>query len=79
MATHGAGLLTVRQVAAILAIQEGTVRAWLTQRRLPRVKCGRAVRIPAAAVEDFIQKNTVPCRDVVCDDAHRQGGRKGQT
>jgi excisionase family DNA binding protein len=63
MATRNAELLTIKQVAVILALQEGTVRAWLTQRRLPRVNCGRAVRIPSAAVEEFIQRNTVPAKD----------------
>jgi excisionase family DNA binding protein len=63
MATCNAGLLTVKQVAAILALRECTIRAWLAQRRLPRVNCGRAVRIPNEAVKDFIQQNTVPVKN----------------
>jgi excisionase family DNA binding protein len=55
-------LLTVRDVAAQLAIREGTVRLWLAQGRLPKVKCGRAVRIPAEAVEDFVRRHTVPAK-----------------
>jgi excisionase family DNA binding protein len=55
-------LLTVRDVAELLAIREGTVRLWLAQRRLPKVKCGRAVRIPSNAIERFIGENTLPAR-----------------
>jgi len=56
-------LLTVREVAQRLGIREGTVRLWLAQRRLPKVKCGRAVRIPQEAVEHFVLRNTVPAKD----------------
>jgi excisionase family DNA binding protein len=40
-----------------------TVRAWLAKRKLPRVNCGRAVRIPASAVEEFIERNTIPAKE----------------
>jgi excisionase family DNA binding protein len=53
-------LLTIREVAKHLGLREGTIRAWLRQRRLPRVSCGRAVRVPAKAVHDFVRRNTVP-------------------
>jgi len=55
-------LLTVRQVAEILGIREGTVRVWLTKQRLPRVRLGRAVRIPAEAVDDFVSSGMTPAR-----------------
>lgn len=56
-------LLTVRECAEVLAVRESTIRAWLLRRRLPRVKCGSAVRIPAEAVADFIERNTIPARE----------------
>lgn len=56
-------LLKVSEVAQRLGIKEGTVRLWLSTRRLPRVQCGRAVRIPAEAVQGFIERNTVPARE----------------
>jgi excisionase family DNA binding protein len=55
--------LTVRQVAEILNLKESTIRAWLLRRRLPRVNCGRAVRIPAEAIAQFIERNTVPAKE----------------
>jgi excisionase family DNA binding protein len=55
-------LISVQEAAAMLGLQPATIRAWLTQRKLPRVNCGRAVRIPAEAVEKFIAENTIPAR-----------------
>ena len=56
-------LLTVKEASNLLALREGTVRLWLGQRRLPFVRCGRAIRIPSEAVEEFIQRNTIPARE----------------
>lgn len=43
-----------------LDLKISTVRAWLAKRKLPRVNCGGAVRIPADAIAQFIQKGTAP-------------------
>jgi excisionase family DNA binding protein len=56
-------LLTVREAAERLALKEATIRAWVFRRKLPRVNCGRAVRIPAQAIAEFIERNTIPARD----------------
>jgi excisionase family DNA binding protein len=55
-------LLTVPQAAEALNLKNSTVRAWLSKRKLPRVNCGRSVRIPADAIAEFIQVNTIPAR-----------------
>lgn len=57
------GLLTVAQTADLLNVKVCTIRAWLSRRALPRVNCGRAVRIPADAVAQFIERNTIPAKD----------------
>jgi len=56
-------LLKVAEVAQRLGIKEGTVRLWLSMRKLPRVQCGRSVRVPAKAVDEFIERNTIPARE----------------
>jgi excisionase family DNA binding protein len=58
-----ARLLTVQQAGEILGLKTSTIRAWVSRRKLPRVNCGRAVRIPSEAVEEFIRRNTIPARD----------------
>jgi excisionase family DNA binding protein len=55
-------LLTVQEAADLLGLKVATIRAWLLRRKLPRVNCGRAVRIPAEAIEKFIAENTIPAR-----------------
>ena len=56
-------LLTVKQAAEALGLKAATIRAWLSRRRLPCVRCGRAVRIPAQAIAEFIERNTIPARE----------------
>lgn len=55
-------LLTVKQAADALGLKVATIRAWVSRRRLPKVQCGRAVRIPAEAIAQFIERNTVPAK-----------------
>jgi excisionase family DNA binding protein len=65
MQSHNTGpLLTVAQTAALLAVKESTIRAWLLARRLSRVRVGRrAVRIPATEVERIIAEGTIPAQE----------------
>jgi excisionase family DNA binding protein len=56
-------LLTVVEAAEALGLKPSTIRAWLLRRRLPRVSCGRAVRVPAEAIERFIEQNTIPAAE----------------
>jgi excisionase family DNA binding protein len=56
-------LLTVAEAAEALNLKISTVRAWLAKRRLPRVNCGRAVRIPSEAIAQFIERNTIPAKE----------------
>ena len=53
-------LLNVKEAAEQLGIKASTVRAWLLRRKLPCVHVGRAVRIPAGAITDYIERNTIP-------------------
>jgi excisionase family DNA binding protein len=56
-------LLSVKEASELLALKPSTIRAWLLRRKLPRVNCGRAVRIPADAIAQFIERNTIPARE----------------
>lgn len=56
-------LLSVAEAAEALGLKPATIRAWLLRRKLPRVNCGRAVRIPAEAIAEFIKRNTIPARE----------------
>ena len=56
-------LVDVKQAATLLGLKVSTIRAWLAQRKLPYVRCGRAIRISREALDRFIAENTVPARD----------------
>jgi excisionase family DNA binding protein len=56
-------LLRLNEVADALNLKVSTLRAWIQRRKLPVVRCGRAVRVPASAVADFIERNTIPARE----------------
>jgi excisionase family DNA binding protein len=56
-------LVSIKEASEMLALKPATIRAWLLRRKLPRVNCGRAVRIPAEAIAQFIERNTVPARE----------------
>jgi excisionase family DNA binding protein len=56
-------LLTVKQAAELLGLKVATFRAWLYQRRLPCVRCGRAIRVPTESIAQFIERNTIPAKE----------------
>jgi excisionase family DNA binding protein len=52
-------LLRVDQVAEILNIRPSAVRSWILGRRIPTVKLGAgAIRVPASAVKELIERGT---------------------
>jgi excisionase family DNA binding protein len=51
---------TVRQAAAELNVSQGTIRAWIIQRRLGFVRLGRAVRVPSAEIKRLLDTGFVP-------------------
>lgn len=55
----GENLLTVKQAASILGLQESTVRKWVLSRRLAVVRLGRSVRLRRDEVETLISRNYV--------------------
>jgi excisionase family DNA binding protein len=48
-------LLTVEDAAAALTVSEVTVRTWMRQRRLTKVKLGRRVAVTAESVAALIR------------------------
>jgi excisionase family DNA binding protein len=61
-------LLGVKEAAIRLGITEGTLRHWLSQRRLPYIKLGRRTLLNPRELERIIERNTVREDD-------RSGGR----
>ena len=57
---EGPVLLSIKSVAEWCEVSPLTVRRWLDARRLPVVRLGvRTVRVPKAALEEFIARGRV--------------------
>jgi excisionase family DNA binding protein len=52
-------LLRIKQAAALATVQPSTIRAWLTQGKLPRMKIGRLTRILRSDLEALIHSGRV--------------------
>lgn len=48
-------LLTIREASDRLGLRESTLRRWVLQRRIAYCKIGRAVRVPAAVIEEMVR------------------------
>ena len=51
-------LYTIKEVMKILSVSQATIYRLMYAGKLPRVKIGKSVRIPASAVEAVIRANT---------------------
>jgi excisionase family DNA binding protein len=57
-------LLTVPEAAELLRLKPSTIRAWVSQRRIPYVKLGgRLVRIRRSDAQAIIESSLVPVED----------------
>jgi len=54
-----AALLTPRQTASYLNIGRTRCYRWLSENRLPKIAMGRSIRIPLAALEKWVEENTI--------------------
>ncbi len=52
-------LLRIEDAAALATVKPSTIRAWLTQGKLPRVKIGRCTRILRQDLEEFIRAGRI--------------------
>lgn len=51
-------LLTVHDAAAMLQVQEATVRSWIRDKRIRAIKLGKEWRIAPQDLETFLNENT---------------------
>jgi len=59
---HGP-LLSVEQAAEYLGVSPGTLRNWLSARRIAYVKVGRLTRLSSETLDRFISEHTVTSID----------------
>jgi len=54
--------MTVSQVAVYLSVTPGTIRNWVSQRRIPHVKRGRVVRFHRDRIDAWLGAGACPGR-----------------
>lgn len=54
------GVLTNEQAAAYIGCTPGTLRVWVSKRRIPFVRVGRLIRFRKTDLDDYLDKNAVP-------------------
>jgi excisionase family DNA binding protein len=59
-------LLTTKEAAEILRVSPWTISAWLSQKRLHRIKAGGRTLIARAELEAFLRRDAAPCEEVTC-------------
>ncbi len=69
-------LLTVKEAAVLLRIQEDTLRHWLSDRRLPFVKIGGRTMLRRRDLESYIDAQTVPAEAPVPSVLERRRRRR---
>ena len=56
-------LMTFKETSRWIKVRVCTLRKWARERRMPIVRIGRGLRVPASWVRDQIRKGFVPAID----------------
>jgi len=52
-------LLSTKELSEYLGVKEHTLYIWVSQRRIPFVKCGRLTKFDLRAIDRWIEGNTI--------------------
>ena len=52
-------LLNVKEVSELTGLSRNIVYCWVSQRRIPFVKCGRLTKFDLQKIDEWIEKNSV--------------------
>lgn len=52
-------LLNIKEVSEYLGVKEHTLYMWVSQRRIPFVKCGRLTKFDLKKIDKWIEENAV--------------------
>jgi len=52
-------LIDVRELSRLTGLSVNTLYPWVSQRRIPFVKCGRLTKFDLHAIDEWIRQNTV--------------------
>jgi len=52
-------LLSIKELSQYLGVKEHTLYIWVSQRRIPFVKCGRLTKFDLKRIDKWIEENAV--------------------
>jgi len=52
-------LINAQELSDMLGISVNTAYSWVSQRRIPFVKCGRLTRFDVQVIDEWIKENSV--------------------
>lgn len=52
-------LINVEELSELTGLSKSTIYSWVSQRRIPFVKCGRLTKFDLEAIDKWIKHNTV--------------------
>lgn len=52
-------LINAQELSKLLGLSVNTIYPWVSQRKIPFVKCGRLTRFDLQAIDEWIAENTV--------------------
>lgn len=52
-------LLNVKAVSELTGLSKNTIYCWVSQRRIPFVKCGRLTKFDLQRIDEWIEENSV--------------------
>jgi excisionase family DNA binding protein len=52
-------LLNIKELSEYLGVKEHTLYIWVSQRRIPFVKCGRLTKFDLKKIDKWIEENAV--------------------
>lgn len=56
---NGKRLIDIHELSRVTGISVSTLYSWVSQRKIPFVKCGRLTRFDPESIEQWIRENTV--------------------
>ena len=57
-------LLNVEELSELTGLSKNTIYCWVSQRRIPFVKCGRLTKFDVQKIEKWIEENSVEGRNL---------------
>jgi len=52
-------LLNVEELSELTGLSTSTIYSWVSQRRIPFVKCGRLTKFDLERIDEWIEENSV--------------------